>query len=515
MTQAGATPYDDISYPGHPYETTHPDRLATIGTLFGMNPVPASRCRVLELGCGIGGNLIPMAYQYADSTFTGIDLSRTAIETGLANVASVGLENISLRHADIADVTEAWGQFDYIVAHGVYSWVPPAVRQAMLAIFSKNLSPQGIAYVSYNAHPGSHLRDLVRDIMNFHVRDLKEPKQRIGQARAILKFVSESSDANTVHGAVLRDQFARVLKMHDEVLFHDDLNVGSTPFLLHQVVADAQQHGLQYLCDASLSRRDLSKYSGAAREVLERFPDDEFMARDQFQDFIDGHGFRRTLLCHGNIALRRKLEPALLKHFYLASSARPVDPAMDPNATGIAEFKIESGASLATDHRLSKAALLELGRQWPGAIAYDDLIARASARIAPPMGSAGEHEEHVEAARHALFTGALRGHLELHTEPPAVAASVSGRPEASRLARTQAERRQLITNLQHTGVLLEDERVRRLLMLVDGTRDLDALVADLKAATADVPPGPDDKPIDRASVETHLKFLAGLALLVR
>ena len=82
MTQAGATPYDDISYPGHPYETTHPDRLATIGMLFGMNPVPASRCRVLELGCGIGGNLIPMAYQYADSTFTGIDLSRTAIETG-------------------------------------------------------------------------------------------------------------------------------------------------------------------------------------------------------------------------------------------------------------------------------------------------------------------------------------------------------------------------------------------------------------------------------------------------
>ena len=81
----------------------------------------------------------------------------------------------------------------------------------------------------------------------------------------------------------VRDQFARVLKMHDEVLFHDDLNVGSTPFLLHQVVADAQQHGLQYLCDASLSRRDLSKYSGAAREVLERFPDDEFMARDQFR----------------------------------------------------------------------------------------------------------------------------------------------------------------------------------------------------------------------------------------
>jgi SAM-dependent methyltransferase len=515
MTSGGATPYDDIPYPGHPYETTHPDRLTTIGALFGMNPVPASRCRVLELGCGIGGNLIPMAYQYPESSFTGIDLSRSEIEKGLETVASVGLQNISLRHADIGDVTEAWGQFDYIIAHGVYSWVPPAIRQAMLAIFSKNLSPQGIAYVSYNAHPGSHLRDLVRDIMNYHVHDLKEPKQRIGQARAILKFVSESSDEKSVHGAVLRDQFARVLKMHDEVLFHDDLNVGSTAFLLHQVVADAQQHGLQYLCDASLSRRDLAKYPEAVRDVLGRFPDDEFLARDQFQDFIDGFGFRRTLLCHGDIKLRRKLEPELLSRFYLSSSARPVDPAMDPNAEGVAEFKIDTGAILATDHRLSKAAMLELGRQSPGAVAYDDLIARALARTGSPVDSAGQRDEDIEAARHALFTAAMRGHIELHTERPAISASVSERPEASRLARMQAERRHLITNLQHTGVLLEDERVRRLLMLVDGTRDLDTLVADLKAATADIQPGPDDKPIDRTSVEAHLKTLAGLALLVR
>jgi SAM-dependent methyltransferase len=511
MTTAAATPYDQISYPGRPYESTHPAHLATLGTLFGMTPASAARCRVLELGCGVGGNLLPMAYLYPESDFVGVDLAQGEIEQGLRHAALFGLRNVSLHHADIASVTPDWGKFDYIIAHGVYSWVPPAVRDAMLAIFSRNLNPQGIVYVSYNAHPGSRMRDMVRDVMNFHVRDLKEPKQRIGQARAILKFVSEGTSKTSVYGAVLRDQFERVCNMGDEVLYHDDLNEGSTAFLLHRVVADAQGHGLQYLCDASLSRRDLSKYPDQVREVLERFPDDEFMARDQFQDFFDGHGFRRTLLCHGDIRLERKLTPDHLARFHLAGSARPVDPEMDPAEAGVAEFKTETAESLATDHRLSKAALRELGRCWPGAVAYRELITRAGAAIT----RAGHSEEDVAAATHALLRAALSGHVTLHAEPPPIVASVSDRPEASLIARKQAEVGRLITNLQHTGVLLEDERVRQLLILVDGTRDRDRLVADLKSALAGKTEPTDEQPIDRESIEKHLNFLARIALLVR
>jgi SAM-dependent methyltransferase len=511
MTAATDTPYDQISYPGRPYESTHPAHLATLGVLYGMSPASATRCRVLELGCGIGGNLLPMAYLYPDSEFVGVDLAQGEIEQGLRHAARFGLRNVSLRHGDIAAVTPDWGQFDFIIAHGVYSWVPPAVREAMLAIFSRNLNPHGIVYVSYNAHPGSHMRDLVRDVMNFHVRDLKEPKQRIGQARAILKFVAEGSSKTSVYGMVLRDQFERVCNMGDEVLFHDDLNEGSTAFLLHRVVADAQRHGLQYLCDASVSRRDLSKYPDQVREVLERFPDDEFMARDQFQDFFDGHGFRRTLLCHRDIKLERRPAPDHLARFHLAGSARPVDPEMDPAAAGAAEFKTDTGESLATDHPLSKAALRELGRCWPGAIAYRELIARAGAAIA----RTGHSDDDVASATHALFKAALSGHITLHVEPTPLVASVSDRPEASLIARKQAEVGRLITNLQHTGVLLEDERVRQLLILVDGTRDRDQLVADLKSALAGAEQGTDDQPIDRQSIEKQLKFIAGLALLVR
>jgi len=275
----GPTRYDEVYYPGHVYGLTHPNHLATIATVYGMQPAPVECCRVLELGCGVGGNLLPMAFQYPDSEFVGVDLSGVTIERGQNNIATLGLNNIKLLHCDIMNVDPSFGQFDYIIAHGVYSWVPPPVREKMMTIFKQNLSPRGICYVSYNAHPFSHLRDMARDMMRYHTRRLTGMKEKVGQARAILKFLSEGSKANTVHGAIMRDQYNRVLKSPDELLFHDDLDDGATAFLLHEVAEDAAQRGLQYLGDSDFSRRYLAGYSEEVRATLQHFPESEFMAR--------------------------------------------------------------------------------------------------------------------------------------------------------------------------------------------------------------------------------------------
>ena len=77
------TPYDEVRYPGRFYPQTSPERLATLGTLFGLNPAPVDHCRVLELGCGDGGNLLPLAELLPRSSFLGIDLARAAIEHDL------------------------------------------------------------------------------------------------------------------------------------------------------------------------------------------------------------------------------------------------------------------------------------------------------------------------------------------------------------------------------------------------------------------------------------------------
>ena len=98
----GLTSYDRVPYPGHPFAQTHPDRLATVATLFGLRPAHPDACRVLELGCGDGGNLVPMAYGLPGATFTGIDLAAGAIAHANELKTALGLDNLTLRHGDLS-----------------------------------------------------------------------------------------------------------------------------------------------------------------------------------------------------------------------------------------------------------------------------------------------------------------------------------------------------------------------------------------------------------------------------
>src|ERR1035438_1147600 len=97
------TSYDQVLYRGFPYAQSHPGRLATLATLFGMQPAPVDRCRVLELGCGDGANLLPMAFQFPDSTFVGFDLAEKPIAMGREPIAALGLKNMRLEAADILE----------------------------------------------------------------------------------------------------------------------------------------------------------------------------------------------------------------------------------------------------------------------------------------------------------------------------------------------------------------------------------------------------------------------------
>ncbi|MGJ4942365.1 methyltransferase regulatory domain-containing protein [Bradyrhizobium sp. HKCCYLS1011] len=471
---AVTTPYDEVYYPGHVYGLTHPNHLATVAAVYGMQPAPVERCRVLELGCGVGGNLLPMAFQYPCSEFIGVDLSGVTIERGQRNIATLGLSNIKLLHCDIMNVDAGFGQFDYIIAHGVYSWVPLAVREKMMTIFKQNLAPRGVCYVSYNAHPFSHLRDMVRDMMRYHTRRLTGMKDKVGQARAIVKFLSEGSKANSVHGAVMRDQLHRVLNAPDELLFHDDLDEGAEAFLLHKVVEDAGRHGLQYLSDADFSRRYLAGYSEEVRATLQRFPESEFMARDQYQDFIDGNGFRRTLLCHDDVSLSRLIDPDLVTRFYLLSTSSPVQPDGCVTDDSAMEFESQDGSRVTVTNPLLKAAHLCLGRAWPRALSFEELLDGARALLA---GRCADDDPKV--LTEAMFILACSGEVSFLLSRPFLLKDATDRPQASLLARRQAQTGRLVTNLLHQTVQLEDDRTRDFLQLLDGTRSIDQIVTEM------------------------------------
>ncbi|MBR0843387.1 class I SAM-dependent methyltransferase [Bradyrhizobium liaoningense] len=516
---AGPTPYDEVYYPGHVYGLTHPNHLATIATVYGMQPAPVERCRVLELGCGVGGNLLPMAFQYPDSEFVGVDLSGVTIERGRRNIATLGLGNIKLLHCDIMNVDASFGQFDYIIAHGVYSWVPSAVREKMMTIFKQNMAPSGICYVSYNAHPFSHLRDMVRDMMRYHTRRLTGMKEKVGQARAILKFLSEGSKANSVHGAVMRDQCNRVLKAPDELLFHDDLDESAEAFLLHEVVEDAGHHGLQYLSDADFSRRYLAGYSEEVRATLQRFPESEFMARDQYQDFVDGNGFRRTLLCHDNLSLSRRIDVNFVTRFHVLSTTSPVDPDACVTDDSAMVFENQDGSRVTASNPLLKAAHVCLGRAWPRALSFDELLDGARTLLG---GRRADDDQKV--LTEAMFILVCSGEVSFLLSRPFLLKEATDHPQASLLARRQAQTGPLVTNLLHQTVQLEDDRTRDFLQLLDGARTIDQITAEMterfghtiRVDQKDIAGQPTEPLLlsTRESVQRSLAMVGKLGLLV-
>jgi len=174
-----ASAYDDVIYETYPNLATHPEHLSTIAQLMGLQAAPVTRCRVLELGCGCGTNLIALAASLPDAEFVGCDLASRPIGIAREFAAELGLANTVWLQEDLRKIPASLGAFDYIIAHGVYSWVPADVRDAMLTSIAQRLAPDGIAFVSYNVYPGCYVRRMAWEILKFHVEDIADARARI------------------------------------------------------------------------------------------------------------------------------------------------------------------------------------------------------------------------------------------------------------------------------------------------------------------------------------------------
>ncbi|CAH1660544.1 Methyltransferase domain-containing protein [Hyphomicrobiales bacterium] len=511
-SEPATNPYDAVAYPAHSFSQTHPTRLATIAHFHGLEPAPAAAMRVLELGCGRGGNLIPMAAQYPQSEFVGIDLSGASIRQAKAEAAELGLDNLSFEQRDILAVTRDIGTFDYIIVHGVYSWVPDPVRERIVALFGELLAPQGVAYLSYNALPGCRMRDLARDVMLFATRDVADPKERVSVARASLKAVAEASDPESFHGAALRQRLKQVDELPDNVLYHDDLNPGARAFALHEVLSVAQRHGLQFLAEASFP--SLAGAKGPAQQMLAQIPLEASALREQMLDLLIGRAFRETLLCRADIPLRHGIRPDALRPYYLAADVRPVPQAEGEARPGVERFQFQEGARLSVDLPLCKAALGLMSALWPASIAWDDLVAHCCAEVGDALGPDRAREiERLEGALIAIFKAGL---IDIRLEPPTLTTTVNERPVASDIVRWQAESALEVTDLRHRTVQLDSIVVRKFVCLLDGTRDRGQLLDAMNAFLAEARAGDAMNLPERATAEEvamHLQDVARLGLL--
>jgi methyltransferase-like protein/ubiquinone/menaquinone biosynthesis C-methylase UbiE len=529
ITQAARTSYDEVPYPSHPFAQTHPDHLATLATLLGLRPPPADRCRVLELGCASGGNLLPMALALPDSSFLGIDLSAEQIGQGSKTVAALGLKNVELRHLGILDVDDSFGEFDYIICHGVYSWVPREVQDKILAICARHLAPDGVGYVSYNTHPGWHLRGMVRSMMNYHVSRYpgEPPPQRVARARALLAFLARSAGESDSPYAQLLREHQELLQQHsDSYLFHEHLEECNEPVWFLQFCERLTAHGLRYLGEAEFSTMVAgTSFPPEVQQELEALAPN-LLEKEQYMDFLRNRTFRQTLLCHAHRRPNYDVRADRLAAFHVASPLRPKAAEPDLHAEAPAEFAAPGGLSLTTSVPLVKAALACLGEAWPRALAFDALRDQARARLgsAAAADTAGSDVRVLGRALLTAYARAGKALVELSLRPPRFAAEVSERPAASPLARLQAAGSPLVTSLRHETVHLTPFD-RHLLPLLDGTRDRPALVEGLveRFRQAELSISQDEQPITDAArarailaevLERQLPLLARGALLV-
>lgn len=474
MTQ---TSYDDIPYPSYPRMQTHPALLGMWASLRGMSVAPASRCRVLEIGCSTGGNLVPMAYTLPESEFVGFDLSQSQVDEACRFRDRLGLTNLRLEQADLMDLPEDYGKFDYIIAHGVFSWVPRPVQDGLLAACQLHLAPQGVAFISYNTLPGWHLRKLVRQTMLYRTRGIEDPQEKIRRSREVLDLLTlHRMEEDDGFRAYLQEERRAVQYSTDAYIYHEHLEEFNEPLYISEFIRRVESHGLQYLGDAEDNEFSLQALPAHVGQRLRKMDQTQ---RELYKDFLYRRVFRQSLICHRSVNLAPEYQPAQVRNFYVSGDVKFLSERPDLRGPTVEEFQGANRISASTSHALSKAAIACLRDLFPQPIAFEDLLVAARQRLAGDAVVAHSRKRYLEDEEKLienLFQSFQANLIQFTTAAPPMTRRLTERPIASALVRLQIEEgHDRFSSLLHSVKAL-DEMTRHCVRHMDGHHDLGQLV---------------------------------------
>lgn len=522
--QETKTRYDDLPYSSFAYQYSAPEQLAAVASLFGLPSGEVATARILELGCGSGGNLIPVALRQPRAKVVGVDISGVQIAAGKASIERLGLDNVSLIEADLLDLdASALGEFDYIIAHGLYSWVPAEVQDAVLSLIARCLAPDGVAYVSYNTYPGWKTKEIVRDAMRMHGGARPTVDEQVGYGRSMLNFLKQTALPGGLTAAAVDECTPSIMNGPVDYVAHEYLAPHNRPCYFYEFVEQIRKHDLAYLGEAQPSTMLPSNYSQELAEQLYGALGSDQVRVEQYLDFAVSRVFRQTLLVHGKRAqeLRWELDRNTLHSMHFAANLSAADGAIRLDGE-LQDFiappnKASIGASLSG----LKQAIDAIARAWPGTVTREDMIRHATL-------TQGEHdpvspEVLSEAVDELCERLTLRGMAQVRLTPVDVTGP-SEHPVVDPVVRRQVAvllpERKHVANAWHDSV--EITAIDRLLIpLMDGSVDRNGLIAVTAAALREgrlpsASPGPSDAEAQAAGrVADMLQRLAASALLLR
>lgn len=459
--------YQSHAYPAMSHPSTDPAVTAVAAKLAGLDVTPPSAASILEIGCASGHNLLPLAARWPASRFTGIDFSKVAIEAARENARLAGLANVEFIEADLRDFAPGDGiHYDQIIAHGVYSWVPVDVRQALLDFCAANLPPNGVAFVSYNTLPGWSLR-----------KSIVELTKQLGQRSAagcicresgeLLAHLAMASGNHTPYArhltAVLHEMFGK----GDDVLQFDDFAPINEPCSFLDFVGHAGRSGMRYLGESQLSEIHPASLAPEALEILAPIAADPH-ALQQAVDMLTNRTFRRSLLCRADAPVR---EP------------HPAERVFDFSIRCPHSFERGAGGARLVDRSGNELSHFD----QPLAVAFFSILSETRTQFAPILdvivrmtGSMHEPPDPAPLAR-MILTWAGKGLVALRDEPLRFDTTIPAFPNLGTLRLSAARKGSPLVDPNHTPCLLDDARKQQLAKAMDGTRSVVALAALAKA----------------------------------
>ncbi len=443
------TLYDEVAYPSAIFLQTHPNRLAVLARIHGLAAPDVETARVLEIGGGDGLNMIAMATAWPNAHFVNVDLAAVAVARGNALIERAGLTNVINETGDILDLCDRFdaGSFDYVIAHGVYAWVPDAVRAAIPKLIAHVLSPTGVAFVSYNTLPGGHIRQVMRNMLLHALDGVEGHEVRLAAAEAFLTAHEKAKPDDDDVVRALRRQSAAMLSRPRAGLFHDELGPWFAPQSLTQVVAAAADHGLEFLTDSGTNRTRDGLLSDDQTPGSD--PTAQVVRRAQSEDYEEVRFFRQTVLVRSGRSPQRQPDLAALRDLYVAGVFEQ---------TSDGELRKRDTTFVLRDASLT-AKIVDLSEQWPHYRRIGDLV---------------ESDAHVAGLLELWHTNLVYFSMT----PERFVTEPGSHPTASPLVRAHlAMDMPNVCSLHHEPIGVEDPAARTLLAACDGTRDRAALTA--------------------------------------
>ncbi len=322
MTTSNSRTYDAVPYRSRAITDSHPDGMAAMAALFGHDARDPESCRVLELGCARGDNIMAMAASLPGASFVGVDGAASQIADGEARRAKAGLDNVRLIAADFSALPDGLEEFDYVICHGVYSWLPAEVADLVLQLCRRHLAPAGLAYVSYNTYPGWSSKVVLRDMIFFHVRGVEDPVERIAEARNFVRMMALfAKEEKGTYRRLFAELDSALSTSPDHYVFHEYLEDHNRPVFFQEFAGSAGRHGLRYVGPSGFTAWD----ANLAPEVESALAAmDDRIVREQYLDFLCNRTFRRSLLARREAPGLRAPRSDAVRSLFVAAHAMPV-----------------------------------------------------------------------------------------------------------------------------------------------------------------------------------------------